>query len=174
MRTNVLNKVLGEKCPRCGQPVGETRCRQARNGWFCVQFGLEWDPERLLIPTPDAPALRDTHPEVAKAEKLEAEAQAAYERAETAWLEAVVRLRDLKDGPGGYHTPHYEWIPTRSKGKHKKLRAEEATTREARDEAAGELLKARAATRAALDRAKPPSGFEMFARSGAIVQTEEG
>lgn len=168
MLTPQENKSGARRCS-CGRPTGERSCRPVRDGWWCVQRGLTYDPRALIHsePDPQLAAVRDDV-QVRAALAVEQAAQDAYAEVEHNWIEAHRRhsRAQLGAGMGGWTVNFSAW---RSRPEAKLAAKELPKTAEAlgaatiaRDRAAADLAAAKAATRRAVQAARLANGLGVY------------
>lgn len=159
-----------DACPRCGQATSPYRCRDVRDGWFCVQWGLQYDQARLLVPTPDPVYARiDADPQVKATAMLEADALRAYGVVAEAWEKAVVELSTVRIKGAqdrGQFTARGGWRP--SEGVRKLARRERQLLPEVerlakeREHAGEQLRAARVAHHDAYEDARREAGLSSW------------
>lgn len=118
MRTPPENKTLKAApttCPTCGRTVGELSCRQARDGWYCIQWGLEYDYSRLIAPEPEPLTRAEAKTWDAYVEPI-AEAEARVDAALDAYTTAEQQMWKARAAAESSDTPtrydiNYQPIP---------------------------------------------------------------
>jgi hypothetical protein len=148
-------------CPQCGRPLSAFGCRPVPAGQWCLTYGLKEDPRRIIssvAPDP-AKALVETDRQVMAAATDLASAEKEYERADREWqriamlgIDArnrLVRERQEVMVDGRPVTIWPEGVPDP-----KALEEQQNTAQMYRDDAHGQVVKARERLAAARRRAR--------------------
>lgn len=94
MTTRTTAARTAKKCHKCGRPIADSGCRQVRLGFYCMQWGLDYDSDMLVYPTTEVgkaeQAVRDEYaPHLAQAEALCDAALEQFSAAQSAHLDAL-------------------------------------------------------------------------------------